>query len=662
MLRNGYSHQVLDHYVGRVRSIREDRRKRLASIRTRKQALAYQEEVLNSIKPAFRPIPRKTPLNARIAGVIECPNHRIEKLTFESRPGSLVTANLYVPNRLNGPAPAVIGSCGHASEGKASAPYQGFCQRLTNAGFVTLIFDPFNQGERDQYSHLIERQPVRSSTHAHNMMGKQLDLLGQWFGAWRAWDGIRALDYLLTRPEVDPTRIGLTGNSGGGTMTSWIWAVEPRFTMAAPSCFVTTFLANLENELPADAEQYPPGVIGKGLEMADFFIARAPKPTILMGQNFCFFDRRGLREAYSEVQRFYEILKAPTQNTELFIGPQGHGYSAHNQEAMVAFFSYHANGKRPRKKFSVKPLGADSLNATPAGEVIPAGATPIYDLIASEADRLGEKRKKLSRLDLKRCLARLLTLPPRSVPHFRCLRAAGSGRIRTARYAIETEDNIRVILHKRLQNHANCHTLDVQSEVRVYLPHIASEADLSEDKLAVKLARRQDLYAVDVRGLGESLPDDTREFLHPYGIDYMNHGYGLLLGESFVGRRVHDVLSTLDLLVAEGARKIHLFGRGQGAILALFSALLHAKISTVTLKNVPLSFYGWTQVPLVAWPAANIPRGILKILDLPDCIRALGKKVSLIQPWGPDMSPLSAGKRNKAIDESGLSSVIISRG
>ena len=90
------------------------------------------------------------------------------------------------------------------------------------------------------------------------MMGKQQELLGEFFGMWRAWDGIRALDYLLRRPEVDKARVGLTGNSGGGTMTSWLWALDERFTMAAPSCFITTFERNLANELSASTPHLLP--------------------------------------------------------------------------------------------------------------------------------------------------------------------------------------------------------------------------------------------------------------------------------------------------------------------------------------------------------------------------------------------------------------------
>ena len=660
-MRTGYGHMVLDDYVAKVRAVREDRSKRLASIRTRKQALAYQEEVLKAIRKSMFPRPRKTPLNAQITGVIERRGYRIEKVLFESRPDCLVTANLYLPNKLEGPAPGVVGSCGHSADGKGEPLYQAFCQRLVRNGFVVLMFDPFNQGERDQYFALRQRESVRSSTHAHNMMGKQLELIGEWFGAWRAWDGIRALDYLLTRPEVDPTRVGLTGNSGGGTMTTWIWGVEPRFTMAAPSCFVTTFLANLENELPADSEQYPPGVIGAGLEMADFLIARAPQPVMLLGQTYCFFDRRGLQEAYGEVNRFYNILKAPTRNSDLFIGPQGHGYSYHNQEAMVRFFAHHVKIKRVVTVRKTEDLGTD-LNATPEGEVIPAGATPIYDLIGEKAGAIAEKRKKLSKTDLQKRLVSLLNLSQRrTVPHYRCLRGTAEGGDRLARYAVETEANIRALLRKRLAVPANSHTLDVEPTVHVYLPPLVAEEDLQKDALAIRLKKQHPLYALDVRGLGESLSDDERPFDHPYGIDYMNNGYGLLLGESFLGRRVHDVLSTLDLLIHEGARRVHLYGRGQGSILALFSALLHPKVTTVTLKNAPLSYHSWTQTPLVNWPTTNVPRGVLHVLDLPDCIRALGNKIRLIQPWGPAMKALTGRQVEKALKETGLSKTLLQK-
>ena len=661
MPRNGYSHMVLDDHVTKVREIRAERAGRLASIRTRKQAETYQATVRGAIAKAFGPRPRKTALNPTITGIVDRPTYRIEKVLFESRPGCLVTANLYVPKRFDGPAPGVVGSCGHSDNGKLSDLYQGFCQRLVRNGFVVLIFDPFNQGERDQYYGLSDRESVTACTAAHNMMGKQLDLVGQWFGAWRAWDGVRALDYLITRPEVDPDRVGLTGNSGGGTMATWIWAYEPRFTMAAPSCFVTTFLHNLENELPADSEQYPPGVIGAGLDMADFLIARAPDPILLLGQTYDYFDRRGLKEAYREVTRFYEVMGAPTDNSDLFIGPQGHGYSRHNQEAMVSFFSRHSGVKRIRKIIQTEDLG-EALNVTPKGEVVPAGAVPITDFIAAEADHLADRRKRLTAADLKRRLARLLTLPERPVvPHHRNLRPEASGGSRYARYAVETEGHIRAILRKRMQT-PHAVSLDVEPEVHLYLPHTSAEEDLATDRLAISIQKRHPLYALDVRGLGESMPDDGGgDFFGSYRMDYMNNGYGLLLGQSYLGRRVHDTLAVIDLLVHENARGVHLYGRGQGALIALFASLLHDRIRSVALKNAPLSFHSWTQVPLVAWPHANFLRGVLKEFDLPDCIKALGKKVRLIQPWGPNMESLTGRRLASELRLAGLPAALVTR-
>ena len=636
-MRTGYGHMVLDHTVAKVRRMREERAERLRAITTVDEARAYQQQVRTAIEAAFSPRPPKTPLNAQVLGSLQRDTYRLEKVTIESRPGFTVTANLYVPEGLRGPAPAVLGTCGHSVNGKASDLYQGFCQRLAAAGFVSLIFDPIQQGERDQYWRLPEGKEV-GLCPAHNMMGKQLELLGDSFGMWRAWDGIRALDYLLSRPEVDSARVGLTGNSGGGTATTWLWPIEERITMAAPSCFVTTFLHNLENELPADSEQYPPGVLGAGLEMADFLIARAPAPVIILGQHYDFFDRRGHQEACDEVRRFYEIMGAPEGSVACFRGPHPHGYHRENQEAMVAFFARHAGlGEPPR--IEPEPEEESAILATPSGNVIAAGARPIYELIAEGADRLAQ-RPTLAPDALRARLAELLALPTdRSAPHHRNLRSVESGGRRCARYAVETEGDVRAILYKVMAEPAYSQTLDVGPTVHLYLPHCSSEEDLASDALALSLQAEHELYALDVRGLGESAPDEADSFWAPYGMDYLFHGHGVLFGESYLGRRVYDALRTLDLLVAEGAREVHLYGRGQGALIALFTAMLHPQVVAVTLKNGPQSYSEWAHAPLVSWPSANFLRGVLHHFDLDDCLRALGDKVTVLEPWGPGMAP-----------------------
>jgi len=666
MSRAGYGHMVLDSYVDRLRQVRAARRETLDGLRSPSDAEAYQRRMGRAVKQAFGPRPFKTDLKARVVDTIERRVYRIEKVVFESRPGCLVTGHLYVPKGLEGRAPAVLGTCGHSETGKLEPYYQGFCQRLARAGFVVLIYDPFNQGERDQYWRLKDRSAVGNCCHAHNMMGKQLELVGEWFGAWRAWDGIRALDYLLARPEVDKTRVGLTGNSGGGTMTTWLWACEPRFTMAAPSCFVTTFIANLENEIPADCEQYPPGVIGAGLELVDLLLASAPKPILLLGQQYYFFDRRGLREAYGDLRQFYNLLGAPKGDHGLFIGPNPHGFSEPNQKAMVEFFCRQA-GVVPVKVRKSEVLSVEDGSVTAKANTVAAGATPIYELIETRAAELGEGRKRLTGPALTRAAAKLLGVAAKHpVPHYRNLRATRIGGLAVARYAVETDvgdgSPIRAILHKAGVHPQRQGTLDVEKEVGLYVPHVGSEEELADEPLAQALCVKGPLYAVDPRGLGESRPDETGDFFHPYGMDYMFHGQGLLLGESYLGRRVHDVLSVVALLRAEGASKVRLYGRGQGAIIALFAGLIDGKMASVSLVNAPLSYGAMTRQPLVAWPAACFAPGVLHHFDLPECYRALGAKVELIQPWGPDMKPLTGLKLKKALAAEGLRTGLVKTG
>ena len=505
MTRNGYQHMVLEYYVGRLRALRAVRRQRLADIRTRGQAIEYQHRVRRAIAKAFRPRPRRTPLDAQITGTVQQQGYRIEKLLYASRPGCLVTGHLYIPDKLTGPAPGVIGTCGHSDVGKTDELYQAFCQRLARAGFVVLIYDPFNQGERDQYWKLSDKSAVANCCHAHNMMGKQLELVGEWFGAWRAWDGIRALDYLLSRPEVDPTRVGLTGNSGGGTMTTWLWAIENRFTMAAPSCFVTTFLSNLENELPADCEQYPPSVIGAGLELADFFIARAPEPVLLLGQNYDFFDRRGLREAHQEVRRFYDLLGALQEDAQLFIGPEGHGFSRHNQEAMVDFFARQAGLSQPRKMRRPVVLTADQLNVTPRGNTVEAGAVPIYDLTAAAACRLEQKRAKIDEARLVQRLTARLQLPRKRSASLRCVHRPNASLPENG-----------ILMHKCLAPYS----LDVEGEVHLYLPHVSAKMTCRAMPWPLPWSPAPALCPRCAR-FGRIA---RKRFFHPYGMDYMFHG------------------------------------------------------------------------------------------------------------------------------------------
>jgi cephalosporin-C deacetylase-like acetyl esterase len=295
---NRFPRMVQEYFVARENDIHDQRLKRLASLSTRADAEDYVQAVRGNVRELFGPRPSKTPLNARVTNVIERDAYKIENVLFESRPGFLVSANLYIPKGRSFPLPGVVASCGHSDNGKAIETYQSFCQGLARLGYVVLIFDPIGQGERMQYVDASLKPQHGTGTGEHNYAGIQQVLVDERFWMWRAWDGIRALDYLMSRKEVDIRHLGITGNSGGGTMTTWLCGVEDRWTMAAPSCFVTEFRRNMENELGADMEQCPPRALALGLDHEDFLAAMAPKPIIILAKEKDYFDARGNEAAY----------------------------------------------------------------------------------------------------------------------------------------------------------------------------------------------------------------------------------------------------------------------------------------------------------------------------------------------------------------------------
>ena len=300
---------VQEFYVGRFHANMAERAGRLRGVTEPGQARAYIDDARRRVRKSFQLPEHSGEPAARITGRLRGNGFTVEKLLYESRPGLLVSANYYLPEKISGRHPAVLFLCGHSGTGKAGDTYQMAAQALALCGFAVLIPDPVGQGERGQFHGIPGAEALsRNCTHEHNMYGKQLLLTGEFFGTWRVFDAVRALDWLLARPEVDATRVGVTGNSGGGTLTTYVNALDDRITMAAPCCYITRWWRHVENELPVDAEQTPPGLAAAGGEMADMLFAAAPRPLLICGQRDDFFDPRGTLECYDELRRVYRIL------------------------------------------------------------------------------------------------------------------------------------------------------------------------------------------------------------------------------------------------------------------------------------------------------------------------------------------------------------------
>lgn len=639
---NRFPRMVQEWFVTQVRAAERVGNEARAALKTRADAERYVADVRKKIAACFGPFPAKTPLNPKVTGKVERDAYTIEKVIFESRPGFLVTANLYVPQGRTGPLPGVVGTCGHSVGGKTEGAYQSFAQGLARQGYVVLIFDPIGQGERLQYGRLKGKGGPGVGVGEHLLAGNQQFLVGEFLGSWRAWDGVRALDYLLTRPEVDPKHVGITGNSGGGTMTTWLCGVEQRWTMAAPSCFVTTFRRNMENELPADTEQCPPRVLSLGLDHSDFLAALAPKPVIILAKEKDYFDARGAEEAFARLNRLYGLLGAEG-NVKLFIGPTPHGYTKENREAMYQWFNHVTKVSDAAAESPLTIEKDETLWCTPKGQVAEMGSRSVFAFTAARAKELAPQQAKAE--PLPRAVARVLKLPSddRSPPEYRILRPLAGRKYplpHATTYAVETEPGVYAVVYRLSEAaHLSRPTKDAGRAV-LYVSHQSADAELRDEPLVKEILKAEagsTFYACDVRGIGESRPDTcgTNSYLTPYGSDYFYAVHSVMLDRPYPGQRTLDVLRVLDWLAGIGHREVHLVAKGWGAIPATFAAVLSDAVKQVTLKNALTSYAEVATSELYGWPLSAFVPGVLAAFDLPDCYRALeAKKLRQIEPRG----------------------------
>lgn len=639
---NRFPRMMQDWLVAEVRAAEQRGNARREALKTKADAEAYVKSVQERIRDCFGPLPEKTPLNAKVTKTLERDGYRIENIVFESRPGYLVTGNLYLPNS-KGKVPGVIGVCGHSLNGKAAEAYQSFAQGLARQGQVCFLIDPVGQGERFQYLNEKLGSRLGGGTTEHNQMGAPQALVGEFLGTWFAWDGIRALDYLLTRPEVDPQHLGITGNSGGGTQTTWLCGLEPRFTMGAPSCFITTFRRDAENELPQDMEQCPPRVLAQDLDHCDFLAAMAPKPVIILAQEKDFFDNRGSTESYERLKKLYTLLGKP-ENIQLHIGPDPHGYSQSNREAMYRFFGK-ATGIPAAAAEPALTIEKDAdLLCTPKGQVAESGSRTLMSFTREKADDLAAKRKPLSGAALQKAVREVLKLPAvaDSPPDYRILRSVGARKYPTkgyCTYAVETEPMIHALVTRLSAEALTSRLPRGQSKAVLYISHRSADAELRSDPFVQELiaaAPDAAFFACDVRGIGDSQPDTcgANQFLGLYGSHYFYAAYSQMLDRPLLGQRVFDVLRVLQLLAAAGHTEIHLAGQGWGALPAALAAVLSPGVKQVTLKHALTSFHDLASHEDQQWPTAFMLPQVLQLLDLPDCYQALQKQnLQLIEPW-----------------------------
>lgn len=553
-------------------------------------------------------LPERTPLNPKVTGRMEFDGYRIEKLYFESQPGLHVTGTLYLPEG-EGPFPGLIHPTGHSASAKKRDLYQQASIVIAKGGCAVLCYDPIGQGERRQV--LAENGEPFATTLEHMLINQGAHLLGSNTARTMIWDGMRAIDYLQSRPEIDGDKIGCTGISGGGTNTSYLMALDDRIVAAAPGCYLTGFRSLLSTIGPQDAEQNIHGQIAFGMDHADYVLMRLPKPTLIMAATDDYFDIGGAWRLFRQGKRFATAQGFP-ERVSLVEPNTDHGFPPEMRLGAANWMRRWLLGKDdPISGGEPDFLDEEELNSTPTGSVLDLdGARTIFEIQAEWCAQFEKKRNgEFDRGKVRELIgARTLSDLPDPI-----VRSVGENA-----FVLESEPGI--FLPVQLLDGENGHTI-----------LLGDANDVPESQV----------LKVDLRGLGETTkvtnPKDAKRMV---GHDWADTTVASLLGRSYVGMRTEDIWQIVRAWRQESGDETltpDLVATGEAAIPALHAAALEPELfGEVRLSGMIDSWTDVVETPLARNMQANLVFGALREYDLPMLRESLGDKLAVEDLVAPD--------------------------
>jgi cephalosporin-C deacetylase-like acetyl esterase len=586
--------------------------------------------------------PERSPLAPRTIATHDRDGYRIENVMFQSRPNFWVTASLYTPTGGQAPYPGVISPCGHYPLARMEPEYQCVYIDLVKAGFVVLAYDPIGQGERRQYwnPQTGQTEVATASTYEHSMPGQVLLLMGEDLTHYRVWDGMRAIDYLQSRSEVDPQRIACAGHSGGGTLTLFISALDERVKCAVVNegGTVNRWPLEIRPETrvgPSDVEQnFFPGA-KYGVDMPDLHVAIAPRPLLALIEQY---NSRFNRAAEQIRNRYVQLGVADHFGTEQANDP--HAWTPKLRLATTRWLSrWLKQSPGPDREPDVIVEDPETLYCTPNGSLrySQVGDT-IFSLILKKQETLPPKRE-LADAELKSEITTLLRYKKSDAP------LAPTPLVTTPRKGYSVEK------------------LEFLSEPGIYIPtwvflpdqkattyptllalnDAGKQADGMEFGQYERLARAgQIVIACDVRGIGETKPphspagDWPGEFHQLFDVETAITYMTWYMDECLFGMRVHDVVRSVDYAFSRpdvDRQRFRVAGKGAGALWVLFAAVLDPRISDVTAERGLLSYSTLARVDRYTHSTGIFVRDILTRFDLPQVAAGLaGRRLTLVSP------------------------------
>jgi cephalosporin-C deacetylase-like acetyl esterase len=605
----------------------------VSAIKTPEALKKRQKDLKAKFLAALGGFPEKTPLKPRVLGTIKADGFRIERVIYESRPNHHVTAVLYLPES-KGPVPGVLLPCGHSANGKAAEAYQRACILMARHGLAVLCYDPIGQGERIQLLNKDGKPAITGSTSEHNMVGVGALLVGSSTATYRIWDGLRSLDYLASRPEVDPKRLGCTGNSGGGTLTAYLMALDERIAAAAPSCYITSLERLFATIGPQDAEQNITGQVAFGMDHVDYVTMRAPRPTLICVATRDFFDIQGAWTTYREAKLLYGVMGYP-ERVALAEFNDTHGFSKPRREAALRWMRRWLLKIDDAPFEEERPIFTDAqLQGTRSGQVLEDfKGKSVFHLNAEREKELARERAEFqaahSQAEFLKRVRQLIALPEGIGAATD--RGVNEEAIARKGYTIEkgvceTEPGIFIPglifwpgsdPKKRMP-------------LVIYLHEDGKAADAAPggaiEKLTVAGNR---VLALDLRGMGETAPGVVGKGKTNYfGVDSKEAWLSLHLNRPLLGQRVSDVLSVVDFLAdhKELVSEIRIVGVGSCGPIALHVAALDPRIQALTLERSVISWSAVVRTPISHNQLCNVVSGALKVYDLPDLAATLAPR------------------------------------
>jgi cephalosporin-C deacetylase-like acetyl esterase len=587
-------------------------------------------------------LPERNPLDATTVRVHQRDGYRIENVLFQSRPNFWVTASLYVPTFTRGPFPGIISPCGHSEVARLYPPYQFMYLGLVKEGFVVLAYDPIGQGERRYFWNPETNQneiggPV---TWEHSLPGQLLLLLGEDLTHYRIWDGMRAIDYLLTRPEVDPQRIGCCGQSGGGTLTLFISTLDERVKCAAVHEGGTRHRWPVEIRPETrlgtgDTEQhfFPAGIYG--IDLPDLHIAIAPRPLLATIENF----NPDFDAAARDIRARYELFGVPEKFSAVeAVDP--HDMTMKLRLANTDWFCrWFYKRKGPAVEPDFKLERAQDMNCTPNGSIRHSGkGDTIYSLILKKQAKLpppGTVSKaaiahtiRYRRLEGPLAVHQIATTPRRRY-HIEKLQFLSEPGVYIPAWVFVPD--------KRGPDHSAI----------VYINDYGKEQDALEFELLEELTQKGNLViAADVRGIGETKPDHPDDsgcglFGHVDDAETTMQYMAWEMNESLFGMRVQDVVRSVDYALGRSGVShgtVRMIGRGRGALWVLYAAALDERITRTLCDGGLLSYRTLTSVDRYLHAADIFIPEVLQHFDLPQVASVVANR------WLTILAPVDAMK------------------